>query len=95
MKLPQALAPQVAVQFTPALPVLGATVATRVACDPVLSVAGGGVDIVTLIGAAVTTVAVAVADFVGSVVDFAVTVIVPPAATVEESVSVAVPPLAV
>jgi hypothetical protein len=79
----------------PAFPVLGAAVAARVACALVSRLAGGGVETVTTIGAADTTVAVAVADLVGSAVDFAVMVIVPPAGTVEEFVKVAATPLAV
>ena len=49
----------------------------------------------TEIGAAATTFAVAVADFVESVVDLAVIVIVPPTGTVELFVNVAEAPLAV
>ena len=98
LKLPHAPGlPQVAVQFTPFLFVTGVTVAASGADAPPLSVAGSDDvdDIVTVTGAAVTTVAVPVADFVGSVVDVAVTVIVPPTGTVEVFVKVAAPPLAV
>jgi hypothetical protein len=59
--------PQVAVQLIPAFPVLGAAVAASVACEPLFRVAGSEdvVDMATTIGAAVTTFAVADADFVG------------------------------
>jgi hypothetical protein len=70
-------------------------VAASVACEPVLRVAGSGVESVTAIGGLVTTFTVAVADFVGSVVDFAVIVIVPPTGTVELFWKVAVAPLEV
>ncbi len=94
LKVPHAPAlPQVAVQFTPSVP--GVAVAVRVACEPVFSVAGGGAERVTVIGVADTTVAVATADFVGSVTDFAVMVIVPPTGTLELFVKVAVAPLGV
>jgi hypothetical protein len=89
--------PQVAVQSIPTLPVLGAATAASVACEPVLRVEGSGevADIVTSIGAAVTTVAVVDADLLGSLVDFAVIVIVPPTATAEVLLKTAVAPLAV
>ena len=70
--------PHVAVQLIPALPVLGAATAASVDCEPVLRVEGRDdvADIVTSIGAAVTTVAVVDADLLGSLVDVAVIVIV-------------------
>lgn len=74
-----------AAQFTPALPVLGEAVATSVTDEAVFSVEGRGdvVDIATTTGAAVTTVAVAKADLLGSLVDRAVMVTVPPMGTEE------------
>ncbi len=98
LKVPHAPAlPQVAVQLIPALPVSGVAVANRVNCDPVSSVEGGveELGIATAIGAAVTTVAAAVATFVESLVDLAVMVMTPPAGTVEVLLNVAVAPLAV
>ena len=95
MKLPHAPAvPQVAVQFTPALPVLGTTVAVRAACDPTDIVAGGKEDIVTTFVTVVTMVAIVVAVFVGSVVDAAVMVTVPPVGTAEGPVYATTVPLA-
>ncbi len=85
--------PQLAVQLTPSVP--EEAVAASIASALVCIVAGGRADMVTEIGAAETTVAVAVADFVGSVVDFAVRVIVPPIGTVDVFVNVAVDPLGV
>jgi hypothetical protein len=86
LKLPHAPElPQVAVQFTPLLSLTGVTVAARTAVEPVFSFAGSAdaEDIVMVIGAAVTTVTVADAVFVGSVVDDAVMVMVPPTGRVE------------
>ena len=98
LKAPQApVLPHVMVQFTPTLPVLGVAVATSVVCEPVFSVAGSGnvVEIATTIGAFVTTFTVADADLLGSVVDFAVTVMVPPAVTVEVLLKIVATALAV
>lgn len=67
----------------PALPVSGDAVATRVAVDPVFREAGGFEESVTAIAGLLTTIAIAVADFVGSAVDCAVMVIVPPMGTVD------------
>jgi len=81
LKLPHAPAlPQVALQFTPRLLVSLATVAASVAWVPTMSVAGSddALEIVTTTGAVARIVAVAVADAVGSVVDVAVIVTVPP-----------------
>jgi hypothetical protein len=84
LKLPHAPAlPQLAVQFTPRLPVSFVTFAASVTWDPAVTVAGGAVDIATRIGAVVTIVAVADADIAGFVVDFAVMLTVPPGGTVE------------
>lgn len=69
--------------------------ATSVACAPVVNVAGGRPVIVTVTGVAVTIVATAVADLVGSDVDLAVIVIVPPTGTFEVLLNVAASPLAV
>ena len=86
LKLPHAPAlPQVAVQSTPSPGLFGSpvTVAANVAGDFTSNVAGGAVDIVTIIGAVVTMVAVADADIAGLVVDFAVMVTGPFGGTVE------------
>jgi hypothetical protein len=84
LKLPHAPAlPQVAVQSTPRLFGSPATFAASVVCDASVNAAPGAVDIVTIIGAVVTMVAVAEADTVGFVVDFAVMVTCPPGGTVE------------
>jgi hypothetical protein len=56
---------------------------------------GGAAERATVIGVADTTFAIATADFVGSLVDFAVMVIVPPTGTFELFVNVAVAPLEV
>jgi hypothetical protein len=61
----------------------------------VSSFAGTLLEIVIPMGAFVSTVAVAVADLVGSVADVAVMAMVPPTATVELFWNVAVAPLAV
>ena len=86
LKLPHAPAlPQLAVQFTPRPLVSPATVAARVICDPAVIVAGGGVEIVIIIGAVVMILAVEVAETAGLVVDAAVMVTVPPGGTAEGS----------
>jgi hypothetical protein len=96
LKLPHPVTPpHVAVQFTPRLPVLGATVAASTAVDPVPNAAGGTVDIVTTIGAIAITVATADADTVGSVVDLAVIVTVPPDGIAVGPVKIAGVPLSV
>jgi hypothetical protein len=69
--------------LTPALPVSGDAAATRVAVEPVFREVGGFEESVTAIAGLLITVAVAVADFVGSAVDCAVTVIVPPMGIVD------------
>jgi hypothetical protein len=82
LKVPHApVVPQVAVQFTPSLP--EEAVAASVAEAPVFNVFGGAGESAMEIAAFVTTVAVALATLLGSVVDLAVMVIVPPTATVE------------
>ena len=84
LKLPHAPAlPQVAVQSTPKLFMSPVTFAASIDEDEVASVAGGAADIVTIIGAVVTTVAVANADTAGFVIEVAVTVTVLPGGIVE------------
>ncbi len=78
MKLPQVTPPQVAVQSTPRFLLSFVTVADRLVEEPAITIAGGAVDIVTTIGAAVTMLAVTVTVFVGSVVEDTVIVTVPP-----------------
>ena len=95
LKAPQAVPPQVAVQFTAGLPVFGATVAVSLTCEPTINVAGSTEEIVTIVGAVVSTVAIAVADFVGSAVDVAVIVTMPPGGTAAGLTKVAGLPLAV
>lgn len=97
MKLPQAPAlPQVALQSTPRLPAVGVTVAASVACDPVINVVGNdGAARLTTTGVVVMMVAIADVDFVGSVVEVAVMVTVPPEGTVAGPVKIAGAPLAV
>ena len=84
LKVPQGPAlPQVAVQFTPSPFESLATVAVNVADPPSFKVLGGAEVMVTTIGAAVVTVAAAVADFVPSDTDVAVMVTVLPLGAVE------------
>jgi hypothetical protein len=84
LKLPHAPAlPQLAVQFTPRLLGSPVTVAARVACDPAVMVAEGGVEIVITIGAVVMMLAVEIAETAGLVVDAAVMVTLPPGGTAE------------
>jgi hypothetical protein len=71
------------------------TFAASVVWDPVVSVAGGAVDIATRIGAVVTMFAVEDADIALFVVDDAVMVTVPPGGTVEGPAYVTETPLAV
>ncbi len=89
--------PQLAVQFTPRPGEFGsfATVAFSVACAPCIRAAGGGVVIVTEIGATEVIVTVAVADCVGSVVEVAVIVTVLPAGIADGALNDAAAPLAV
>jgi hypothetical protein len=82
LKLPQAPAlPHVTVQSTPKFFGSEVTLAARVAVAPAIREAGGVEDMVTTTGAVFTIFAVAVAETVGSVVDFAVMVTVPPVGT--------------
>jgi hypothetical protein len=78
LKVPHGTPSQVAVQSTPRVPV--ETVAASDAVPSTISLAGGGADMVTTIGAGVDaiTVPVAIADSVGSAVDVAVIVTVVP-----------------
>jgi hypothetical protein len=92
LKLPQApVLPQVAVQLMPSLPELA--VAAKFAVAPVFSVDEGAVEIEIVIGVAFTTVTVAAAVFVESLVEVALIVIVLPTADEDEARKVAAVPL--
>ena len=96
MKLPHAPAlPQLAAQLMPRLPVSLLAVAASVACAPVISDGAGGEEMVTTMGADVTILAVADAETAGFVVDFAVTVTVPPGGITAGAAYVAAVPLGV
>lgn len=96
MKLPHAPAlPQLAVQLTPRLPVSPLVVAASVVCVPAASDSGGGEEMVTTMGAAVTMSAVADAETAGFAVDFAMMDTAPPGGTEEGAAYVAALPLAV
>jgi len=66
-----------------------------VVCVPVVSDKGGGEEMVTTMGVAVTILAVAAAETAGFAVDFAVMATVPPDGTAEGAAYVAALPLAV
>ena len=76
-KLPHGALAQVTLQVTPALAESPVTEATTLAVAAVASEAGGGVLSVTEIVGAVVIVIEAVADFVGSEAEVAVTVTTP------------------
>ena len=86
LKLPHCELPQVTLQVTPPLAESPVTDATMLAVAPVTIDEGGGVESVTEIAGAVVTVMEAVADFVGSEREVAVTVTTPVPGTVEGAV---------
>jgi hypothetical protein len=86
LKLPHWELPQVTVQVTPALAESPVTDAMMFAVAPVASEEGGGVVNATEIAGAVVMVIEAVADFVGSEREVAVTVTTPALGTVAGAV---------
>jgi hypothetical protein len=95
LKLPHDELPHVTLQVTPALAESPVTVAMTLAVAPVASDEGGGVVSETEIAGAVVMVMEAVADFVGSDREVAVTVTTPAPGTVAGAVKVVLAPLAV
>jgi hypothetical protein len=86
LKLPHCELPQVTLRVTPPLTESPVTDATMFAVAAVTTDAGGGVESVTEIAGPVVTVMEAVADFVGSETEVAVTVSTPVPGTVEGAV---------
>jgi hypothetical protein len=90
--VPQGVLVQATVQSTPALPMSLLTTAVKFAGVPAVTDAGASVNAMAIAG---TTVMLALALFVLSVVEVAVTVTTPPAGTMAGATYVAVAPLAV
>ena len=86
LKLPHCELPQVTLQVTPPLAESPVTDAMTLAVAPVASDEGGGVLSVTEMAGAVVMVMEAVADFVGSETEMAVTVTTPVPGTVAGAV---------
>jgi hypothetical protein len=95
LKLPHCKPPQVTVQVTPAFAESPVTDAMTLAVAPVANEEGGGVLSVTVIAGAVVTVMEAVADFVVSETEVAVSVSTPVPGTVAGAVKLVLAPLPV
>ena len=95
LKLPHDELPQVTLHVTPAFAESPVTVAATLAVAPVASDEGGGVVSETEMAGAVVMVMEALADFVGSDIEVAVTVTAPAPGTIAGAVKVVFVPLAV